>query len=78
MYDKTGVNNINSTIIDVKSLNLTKDEIDKLNDPGHKKIINNKLVFEEPLEEIKKKDKKAKINNASSVDDLKQIMLENL
>ena len=77
-YDKTGKNKVDKSTFDIKSLSLTKAEEEQLDIFGHKKVINNKLVFEESLEEIKKKDKIAKINNASSVGDLKQIMLEEL
>ena len=75
-YDKTGTNKIDPEKFEIKSLNLTKAEEKSLDTFGHKRIIDGKLVVEEPLEQKKKKELKEKINKVATLSELKQILLE--
>ena len=75
-YDKTGTNKIDPEKFEIKSLNLTKAEEKSLDTFGHKRIIDGKLVVEEPTEIKKKKELKEKINKVATLSDIKQILLE--
>ena len=75
-YDKTGKNKVDPERFEIKRLNLTKAEEKSLDTFGHKRIIDGKLVVEEPTEIKKKKELKEKINKVATLGELKQILLE--
>ena len=76
-YDKKGKNKVDDTY-QIKCLNLSKTEIKNLDIFGHKKIIDGKLVVEEPKDVKKKKELKEKITKVKGIEELKQILLEDL
>ena len=75
-YDKAGTNKVDPEKFEIKGINLTKAEEKSLDTFGHKKIINNKLVIEEPHEVIKKREIREKIKKATKVEDIKQILFD--
>ena len=77
-YDKTGENKVDPEKFEIKGINLTKAEEKSLDTFGHKRIIDGKLVVEEPTEIKKKKELKEKINKVATLSELKQILIEDL
>ena len=65
---------ISADLLNEYKYDFTDEELENINKFSVKKFINNKIVFKELDETIRKKVIKEKINNAISINDIKNVL----